>query len=162
MKSQRFILIAMMVTMGSSGIAYYLPESYRKRTLWGKNPGGGDFPPMKFFLGAGVVFFGISAIGEFKPSFAGPFSGLVATTALLFNGIPAVEYVVKSKPQKVVNQPVNAESGDLTSNLQTMPDPKVIHFPANHFPTVKPKKKVHVVVVPGTNGQKVRLPANTP
>lgn len=156
-----------MVTLGSSALAYYLPEPYRKRTAWGKAKlskkkrgdlvplNSGELPPMKFFLGTGVVFFGISAVGEFKPELAGPFAGLLATTALLTNGIPAVEYVVKGEGDKKVSQPIDTETGDLTAEIQTLPDPPVIHFPIS-----EPRRKTSVIVVPGTQGKKIRLKAN--
>lgn len=161
MRSQRFILIMFMVTLGSGALAYYLPDKYRKRTLWGKGKGGEDFPPMKFFIGTGVVFFGISAVGEFKPGLAGPFAALVGVSSGLYNGVPALEYLAYGGTAKKAPATVDTKSGDLLPNLQTSPPPRVIHFPDSETAIKRSaSNQTHTIVVPGTQGKKIRLKAN--
>lgn len=120
MRSQRIVLLSFMITVGSGALAFYLPKQYRKKTLWGMTNADGDFPPIKFFIGAGITFFGISAVGEFKPEIAGPFAALVMTTAGLFNGVPALEYLTgsgqpaaKRTPNPSTSSP--AKIGDVTT-----------------------------------------------
>lgn len=115
MRSQRMILISFMVTLGSGALAYYLPPKYRKQSLWGATNADGEFPPMRFFLGTGIVFFGISAVGEFQPKIAGPFAALVMTTAGMFNGVPALEYLTS------VGAKAPVPSGDVTTVEGALP-----------------------------------------
>lgn len=127
MRSQKFVMISFMVTVGGGMLAYYLPSEYRKQTFW-EDEGGGEFPPMRFFIGAGLVYFGLSAVSEFKPTFAGPFAGLIMTTSLLFNGVPVATYLMEGDPQEGDG---NEFAPDSLNAAKNTPGPEYTSAPRN-------------------------------
>lgn len=91
MKSQRGVMIALWITLGSSMLASFLPDEAKKGSPWEGQPQG--WPPMRFFIGIGITFFFLSAVSELRPEIAGPFAALVGTTAIVVNGTPVLIYL---------------------------------------------------------------------
>lgn len=169
MRSQKMILISFMVTLASGAMAYYLPEAQRRKTLWGRTKAGGDLPPMRFFIGVGIVYFGISAVGEFKPSLAGPFSALVMTTAGMFNGVPVLEYLMLEGKVPVISTAPVYVTDTLTDTERQAPiqqaagDPRGGGFAGLNTPAPPtPKRRVSSVNAHGRRiaNVKIRMKAN--
>ena len=53
----------------------------------------GQFPSIehvRLFVGAGIVFIGLSAVAEFAPGIAAPFAVAIGTTAVVVQGAPVL------------------------------------------------------------------------
>jgi hypothetical protein len=77
--SDKNILTAAIITVGSTTAASILPE----------NLGGqGKLPSPQLYIGAGLTFFGLSALSGPAPKIAGYLSVGIATTAFIVYGSP--------------------------------------------------------------------------
>lgn len=92
-ESQRIILIAGTITVGSTVIGRSLP----------KDQGGkGDLPTIRMFVGTLVAFTGISIISEFAPEVAAGLAASVAGTAfVLYGSKPFTQYFQPISQPKV-------------------------------------------------------------
>lgn len=107
--AKRGILISLMVVLGSSMLASFLPDNAKKGSPWEGQPQG--WPPMRLFIGVGITFFFISAAGELKPELAAPFAALIGTTAMLVNGTPVLVYLTTEGALAPVEQPKKVKRG---------------------------------------------------
>lgn len=76
------VLSAGILTLGSTVTANILPSSVG---------GKGSLPSPRLLIGTSLTFIGLSMLAEFAPNLSTPLSVVVATTALIYYGIPVAD-----------------------------------------------------------------------
>lgn len=94
MKAQRIILMAALVTIGSTVGASIMPED---------KCGRGQFPSPRLLFGSALAFAGLTIAGDFVPRIAAPIAASIAITSLTYYGLPVLDAYFTDKPCKPTN-----------------------------------------------------------
>lgn len=100
--SDRNILTAGLITLGSTTAASVLPES-----MGGK----GEVPKVQLLVGTGLAFFGLSALSDVAPTIAQPLAIAIAMTAFVYYGGPLISNYLQSNGTTIAGKPIVAPTG---------------------------------------------------
>lgn len=88
--------IIMLAAIATFGLGFLNSFSSEQRKLHGDFPGPYH---VRLFVGAGIVFVGLSALADVQPGIAGPFAALIGTTAFVAQGGDAVSNLLTLAPK---------------------------------------------------------------
>lgn len=88
-QADRLIFTSALITLGSTTAASILPDKYG---------GHGELPKARLVFGTSLAFIGLSMLGDFAPSFAGPLAFVLAMSALSYYGLPVMDAYFSGKP----------------------------------------------------------------
>lgn len=80
--TDKIILMSSTVTFGSTLAYSLMPES---------KGGKGELPSARLLFGTGLAFVGLSMLGTAAPKLAAGFAVTMATTALMYYGVPIAD-----------------------------------------------------------------------
>lgn len=80
--ADKVVLNCAVLTLGSTVAANVLPKG---------QGGQGKLPGARLLVGTSLTFIGLSMMADFAPNLASPLAILVATTAVVYYGIPVAD-----------------------------------------------------------------------
>lgn len=118
-KHQRIVLLSMVVTLGSTTGASFMPEKYCGR---------GELPSPRLLFGTALTYAGLSMLADFAPQIASGLAAGIALTSLTYYGLPVLEGTFTDKECKPVNNgrttvTLGGQTVDVTNARPLSPTP---------------------------------------